>query len=125
MEQRAAIHFFQLMGTNSKVIHPEFESVHGPASLALLAVTKWRKRFHQTGMNLSDDSASGRPLTNNLGGAIEAMLEERPFSSCKVLCRHFRIGKATYLRILHDKLGLRNSIFAEHRIPYRSTRRAT
>jgi hypothetical protein len=33
------------------------------------------------------------------------VLEERPFTSCKVLCRHFRVGKATCLRILHDTLG--------------------
>jgi hypothetical protein len=35
------------------------------------------------------------------------MLEERPVSSCRLLCRHFPIGKATYLWILHNKLGLK------------------
>jgi hypothetical protein len=44
---------------------------------------------------------------DDLAGAIGSTLEEKPFSSFKVLCRHFRIGKATCLRILHDKLGLR------------------
>jgi hypothetical protein len=36
------------------------------------------------------------------------MLAERPVSSCNVLCRQFRIGKATRLRILHNELGLKS-----------------
>jgi hypothetical protein len=35
------------------------------------------------------------------------MLEERPFSSYKLLCCQFQMGKATRLRIIHDKLGLK------------------
>jgi hypothetical protein len=35
------------------------------------------------------------------------MCEERPFGSSKMLCRHFRIGKAKWLRILQSKLGLK------------------
>jgi hypothetical protein len=58
-------------------------------------------------MGLFDDSRSGRLLTNDLAGTIGSILEEMPFSLCNVLCRHFRIGKGTYLRILHDKLGLK------------------
>jgi hypothetical protein len=44
---------------------------------------------------------------NDFTGAIGSLLQERPFSSCKVLYRHFRIGKVTCLRILRDKLGLK------------------
>jgi hypothetical protein len=32
------------------------------------------------------------------------MLDEKPFTSCRVLCQHFRIAKTTYSRILHDEL---------------------
>jgi hypothetical protein len=35
------------------------------------------------------------------------MLEERPFSSRKALCRRFWIGKAMCLRIHHTKLVLK------------------
>jgi hypothetical protein len=34
------------------------------------------------------------------------MLEERSLNSGMVLCRHFRIGKVTCLRIFQDMLGL-------------------
>jgi hypothetical protein len=43
------------------------------------------------------------------------MHKERPFSSCKVLSRHFWIGKAACLRILYDKLGLK--VFHIRRVP--------
>jgi hypothetical protein len=39
------------------------------------------------------------------------MLEERPFSSYKVLRRHFRIGTTACLLLLHDNLGLQKSHF--------------
>jgi hypothetical protein len=45
-------------------------------------------------------------VANDIAGAIGAMLDENPFSSYKVLCRHFRIGEPTCLPIRHNKLGL-------------------
>jgi hypothetical protein len=67
-------------------------------------------------MDLFDDPRSGRPLTNDLGEIIVSILAERSFSSYKVLCRHFRIGKAACLRILHDELGLKQ--FHLHWVPH-------
>jgi hypothetical protein len=43
---------------------------------------------------------------DDVAGAIGFMLEKRAFSSCEVLCRQFWIGRATCLRILHNKSGL-------------------
>jgi hypothetical protein len=43
---------------------------------------------------------------NNLAGAFGSLLDERPFSLCKVFCRHFLIGKVTCLQILHSKSRL-------------------
>jgi hypothetical protein len=53
---------------------------------------------------LFDNTGSGRPLQNDLGDALRGMLQEFSFTSCKRLCVHFRIAKATCLRILHDVL---------------------
>jgi transposase len=107
MEQRAVIRFFTLKGLKAKAIHAELESVYGGEALALPTVKKWRKRFQEGRRDLFDDPRSGRPLTCDLDQAIHSVLEERPFTSCKVLCWHFRIGKATCLPILHDTLGLK------------------
>jgi hypothetical protein len=110
-------------GLKTKAIHTELESLYGREALARPAVKKLRRHFHQRKTDLFNDPRSERPLMKDLAGVIGSILEERPFSSYKVLYRHFRIGKATRLRVLHDKLGLKNSIFARHRMPYRSTRR--
>jgi hypothetical protein len=40
------------------------------------------------------------------------MLEERPFSMCKVPNRHFRIGNAMCLRILRNKPGVNKISFS-------------
>jgi hypothetical protein len=69
-------------------------------------VNKWRSRFQRGTTDLFDDLRPGTPLRDNAVGAIGFILEERLFSSCQVLCRHFRIGKAMCLWMLHNKLGL-------------------
>jgi transposase len=107
MEQRAVIRFFTLKGLPSRAIAAELESVYAGEALALSTVKKWRKRFAQGRTALCDDPRSGRPLMNDLAEAIASMLKERPFLSCKVLCRHFRIAKGSCLRILHDNLGMK------------------
>jgi hypothetical protein len=107
MEQSTLIRFFTLKGLKARAIHTGLESVYGAAALARPAVKKWWKTFHQGRTNLFDDSKSERPLTNHLARVIGSMLEERPISLCKMFCRHFRIGKAICLRILHVKVGLK------------------
>jgi hypothetical protein len=124
MEQQAVVRFFTLKGLKTRAIHTEFKSVIGPEGLALATVKKWRTHLHQGRVELLDAPRPGGPLLNDLAAAIGSMLKESPFSSCRVLCRHFRIGKATCLLIIRDKLDLKKSIFAGCRMHYRSTRRA-
>jgi hypothetical protein len=118
MEQRTAICLFTLKEMKARAIQTELELVYGPDALAPLTVKKWRRRSHQGRTDLLDDPRSGKRLMNDLAGEIVSMLEERPFSSCKGLCHRFRIGKATGLRILHDKFGLTNSIFVGYCKPH-------
>jgi transposase len=107
MEQRAVIRFLSLKGFKARAIQGELQSGYGPDACQLTAVKKWRARVLQGRTDLFDDPRSGRPLTHDLAEAIRSMLTERPFSSCKMLSRHFGIAKATGLRILHDQLGLK------------------
>jgi hypothetical protein len=53
---------------------------------------------------------------NDVAGAIEFLLEKGLFSPGKVLCRHFRIGKVTCLRVVHDTLGVKR--FHSHWVRY-------
>jgi hypothetical protein len=94
MEQRVVIRFFTLKELKARAIHTKLESVYGPETLALLTLKKWWRDCHRGRTDLFDDRWFGRPLTNDDAGAIGSMLEEKLFSSCKVLCRHFQLGKA-------------------------------
>jgi transposase len=90
-----------------KSIVAELRCVYKEDALALATVKKWCKRFVEGKTSLCDDPRSGRPLSNDLAEAIASILREKPFASCKVLCRHFRIAQTTCLRILHDNLGMK------------------
>jgi transposase len=101
------IRFFTLKGLKARTIQLELVSVYGLDALALSTMKKWRRCFQQGRTDLFDDPRSGRPLMHDLGEIIRSVLEERSFTSYKVLCRHFRVDKAMCLRILHDTLDLK------------------
>jgi hypothetical protein len=74
-------------------------------------VKKWRLRFLQGRTALCDNPRAGRSLTQNLAEAVPSMIGGKPFTSCRVLCRHFRIARTTCVRIYHDELGLQKFRF--------------
>jgi hypothetical protein len=96
MGQRAVIRFFAFKGLKVTAIHTELELVYYPAALTRPTVKKWRGRFHQRRTDLFDDP--------DHAGAIVLCLKKG--RSGKVFYRHVRIGKATSLRIFHNRLGL-------------------
>jgi transposase len=107
MEQRAVIRFLTFKGLHAGTIVAELRYVYKEDALALATVKKWCKRFVDGRTSLCSNPRSGRPLSNDLAEAIASMLKEKPFASCKVLCRHFRIAETTCLRILHDNLAMK------------------
>jgi hypothetical protein len=107
MEQRAVIRFLTLKGPHAGAIVAELSCLYKKDALALATVKKWCKRVVEGRTSLCDNPRSGSPLSNDLAEAIGSMLKEKPFASCKVLCRHFRIAKTPCLRILHDNLGMK------------------
>jgi transposase len=117
MEQRAVLRFLTVKGLNPQQIHSELESVYHEGVLALPTIYKWHARFRDRRTELSDDPRSGRPRRSDLAEAISSMLAERPFLSCKLLVRQFRIAKATCLRILREDLALQkfNLRWVSHR----------
>jgi hypothetical protein len=106
MEERPVLGFLTLKGLNPQQIHSELESVSHEDAFAMLTICKWHTRFRDGRTELSDDPKSGGPRRSDLAEAISSMLEERPFLACKLLARHFRIAKATCLRILREDLAL-------------------
>jgi hypothetical protein len=84
----------------------ELESVDREDALAIPTIYKWHARSRDGRTQPSDDPRSGSRRKNDLAEAISSMGDKRPFLSCKVLARYFRIATAICLRILHDDLGL-------------------
>jgi hypothetical protein len=107
MEQRVVIRFFTLQTLKAKNIQTDLELVDGPEAFALPTVKKWRRGSQQGRTDLFGHRRSRKLVMNDLGETISVLLAERAFSSCDVLCRHLRVGKATCLRILHEKLGMK------------------
>jgi histone-lysine N-methyltransferase SETMAR len=118
MEQRAVLRFFTVRGLNPRQILSELESVYHEDALAPTTIYKWHARFRDGRTELSDDPRSGRPRRSDLAEAISSLSEERSFLSCKLLARHFRIAKATCLRILREDLALQkfNLRWVPHRL---------
>jgi hypothetical protein len=79
--------------------------VYHEDALAVLTIYKWHVRFRDGRTELSDDPRSGRPRKSDSAETIFSMLKERPFLSHKLLARHFRIAKATCLRISREDLA--------------------
>jgi hypothetical protein len=104
MEQLVMVRFFTLKGLSPRDIHNELESVYMDEAICLSTVCKWHERLMQEGTELFVDPRSGRSLENDLADALRAMIQEFPFTSYQLLCIHFRLGKATCLRILRDIL---------------------
>jgi transposase len=107
MEQRAVIRFLTLKGLDPQTIFTELTSVYHDDVPALPTIYKWHARFCNGRTDLSDDPRSGRPKKSDLADAIASMLQERPFVSCKIIARHFRVAKSTCLQILHNDLGMK------------------
>jgi hypothetical protein len=106
MGQRAVPRFLARKGLNPQQIHSELESMYEEDAPALPTIYTWHRCFPDETAELSDDRRSGMPRIRDLGEAFVSMCEERPFFSDKLLARHFRIAKATRLRILREDLAL-------------------
>jgi hypothetical protein len=122
MERQALIHLLALKDIRASAISPELKPVYETEALVLLTAKKSHKRFQDGRTSLYDDPRCRRPFTNDWAEAMSSMLKKRPYISCEVLCRHFRIAKGTCWRILHDMLGTKISIFVEFPMPWTQTR---
>jgi hypothetical protein len=107
MDQRAVIRFFTLKRLSVQQIHSELESVYHKEALTLSTGYQWSARFRVGRTKLSNDPRSSRPGKSDIATGISAMLAYRPFLSCKLIARHFRVVKTTCSRILREDLGLK------------------
>jgi hypothetical protein len=123
MEQPVVICFLRLKGLRASANAAGLELVYETEALALSIVNKWCTRSAEGRTARYDDPSCGSPVINDSAEAISLVLKERLCLSCTVLCRHFRIAKGTCLRILHNRLGMKDSISVGFPMPWTRIRR--
>jgi hypothetical protein len=84
----------------------EPQSVYGTDGLSYSTVSKWTLHFQDSSDDPFDLARFGRPSRGDLAAPIQSLLQQFPFISCKLLWRELKIGKRTYLPVLHDDLHL-------------------
>jgi transposase len=106
LEPSAVIRDLTFKNLSVAEIATQLQGVYGTDALKYSTVSKWRLRFQEGSDDRFDLVRSGTPSRSDLEAPIQLLLQQFPFISCKVLCRKLKIGKATYLRVLHDDLHL-------------------
>jgi hypothetical protein len=117
VEQRIVLKFLFLKGLRYKLAHAEFSSIIGEQVYSLSQMTRWICRFKDGDLSWGDEDRSGRPLSD-LPDGICRYLEKFPFTSAKVVAKHFSSSHPTSRRILKTILGLKN--FSRRCVPSRS-----
>jgi hypothetical protein len=108
MEERASKRFLTLKDFNVKDIPAEFEQMYEDGDLEIGAVKKDGEISGGDESTLETVHDPAEP--QDTSDLISKVFRHRLFISCKALSRHLRNSKYISLRILHESLGLENSI---------------
>ena len=106
VEQRFVVKYFFIKGWGNKKITAELQTTFQDSALSNSTVKRWIRKFKNGDSSCDDDSRPGRPVTI-LGPVLQKFLDRYPFSSAKVISRHFRISPSTVKEILRRQLGLK------------------
>jgi hypothetical protein len=118
MDHRVMVRFFAFTELEARAIHIEVESVHDPEALALPTMKKWWRPFHQGRRDLSDDSRSGWPLTNDLAGQLELCLKKGRSVCARFFIATSRLERGRACESFKTSLASQNSIFTGCCMPY-------
>jgi hypothetical protein len=69
-------------------------------------VKRWIRKFKDGDSSCDDDPRPCRPL-GILGPVLQKFLDRYPFSSARIISRHFRVSPPTVKKILGRELGLK------------------
>jgi hypothetical protein len=112
LEQRAVIRLVALIGLRPQQVLTDLSDMYHQQGSQLAAVEKWHLRFADGTRGVEDESRHGQPRKIDFTGPIRELLREKPFTSCRAICRRLETPKTTCFRVLHEELGLRGSICA-------------
>jgi transposase len=109
VEQRLVVKYFLIKGWDNKKISAELQAAFHHSALASSTVKRWIRKFKNRDLSSHDDSRPGRHMSI-LGLVLQKFLDRYPFSSTRVISRHFRISPSTVKEIVRRELGLKKFI---------------
>jgi hypothetical protein len=98
--------FLDSQRTSTQQIQTELSDVYHEQAFKLPAAEKWHIRLADRIRALEDESRLKQLKKTDLMGKISELIHEKPFASCKSICRRLEIPKTTCFRVLHKELGL-------------------
>jgi transposase len=115
VEQRFVVKYFFIKGWGNKRITAKLQTTFHGSVMSISTVKRWTRKFKNGDLFCDDDSRPGWP-TSMLGSVLQQFLDRYPFSSAKVLSRHFRISLSTVKEILTRGVGLQK--FSRRWVPH-------
>jgi transposase len=106
VEQGFNVKYFFIKGWCNNKITAELQTTFHDSALSSSAVKRWIRKFKNGDFSCDDDSRPGRPMSI-LGQVLQRFLDRYPFSSARVISRHFHISPSTVKEILRRKLRLK------------------
>jgi hypothetical protein len=105
-EQRFVMKFLWLEGWGAKRIHEELMNILGDDSYRVSQIKIWLQKFRSGDLSCKDSPRSGRPLLT-LESQLEVFMQKYPFTSARVIARHFLTMVPTIKDILQRELGVK------------------
>jgi hypothetical protein len=108
VEQRFVVKYFFIKGWGSKKITAVLETTFHHSALSRLTVKRWITKFKNGDSSCDDNSRSDIPISI-LGQVLQKFFDRYPFSSTRIISKHFRISPSTVKEIVRQEMRLRNS----------------
>jgi transposase len=106
VEQRFVVKYFFIKGWDNKKITAQSQTTFHHSDLSSSTVKRCIRKFNNDHSSCDDDSRPGQPISI-FGPVLQKFLDQYPFSSARVISRHFLISPSTVKEILTRELGLR------------------
>jgi transposase len=83
-----------MKGWGNKTITAELQTTFHNSAISNSTVKRWIRKFKTGDFLRDDDRRPGRPMAI-LGPVLQKFLDSYPFSSTKVISRHFLVSPST------------------------------
>jgi hypothetical protein len=106
VEQRFVVKYFFIKRWDNKTITAELQITFHDSAMSNSTVKRCIRKFQNGDLSCDDDSSPARPMSI-FGPVRQTFLDRYPFSTARVISRHFCIFPSTVKEIGRRELGLK------------------